>query len=223
MDWKVAIEINKQALARIIATLVALLGAQGGAVRLPIPVYQALWRILYPAESALRRLIVMAARGLVVPPQSMRPMPRGLVIARKAGGRMSFQLFDTRKHFGDPDDDSKTQKSGPRIRVIYPASPRELFLARFATPRDGRCSAAETSRLSQRISVLAEALAQLPRQAKRMARWLKRRAEMESPLFRFPMRPGRPPGHQRRPREDIDHLLKECHALAWMSLEADTS
>ncbi len=222
MDWARAIEINRDALSRIIAGLLALLAAQAGAVRLPLPVYQLLSRVLHPAESALRRLIVIAARGLAVPDSPSRPMPQGLVIAGKAGGRVSFQLFDTRKHFGDPDE-INTSISGPRIRMIDALSPRQLFLARFAMPPDDRCSEAETSRISQRLKVLARALEQLPQEARRMARWLKRRGQMQSPTFVFPLRPGPPPGHQQRPREDIDSVLRECHALAWMALRPDTS
>jgi hypothetical protein len=222
MDWTRVIEINRQALTHIIAGLVALLAAQGGAVRLRLSVYQLLARVLYPAESALRRLIVIAARGLIVPDTPSRPMPQGLVIVGKAGGRVSFQLFDTRKAFGDPDE-MPTAISGPRIRMIDALSPRQLFLAKFLKPHDGRCSEAETARLSQRLSVLARALDQLPREAKRMARWQKRRALLEHPAFISPLRPGPPPGHQRRPREDVDSILKECHALAWQALRPDTS
>ena len=200
----------------------ALLVAQGGALRLPRVVYQLLQRILYPAESAVRRLIVVVARGLVVPDVRSRPMPQGLVIAGTSKTRVSFQLFDQRKHFGDPDE-VLAAMSGPRIRMIDLPSPRQLFLAKFVKPRDERCSEAETLRIRQRLTLLARALEQLPREAKRMARWLKRRASMENQTFVFPLRPGPPPGHQQRPSEDIDLVLKECHALAWMALRPDTS
>jgi hypothetical protein len=149
-------------------------------------------------------------------------MPQGLVIAGASGGRASFQLFDARKAFGDPDD-IPTPISGPRIRFIDALSPHQLFLAKFAKPRDATCSEAETLRIRQRLSLLARALEHLPREAKRMARWQKRRAHMDRPAFVFPLRPGPPPGHHQRPREDIDDILKECHALAWMALRPDTS
>jgi hypothetical protein len=222
MNWPRAIEINRDALTGIVAGLVALLVAQGGALRLPFSVYQLLQRSLYPAESAVRRLIVMVARGLVVPDAASRPMPQGLIIAGKAGSRVSFQLFDQRKAFGDPDD-GPAAISGPRIRMIDVLSPRQLFLAKFVKPRQDHCSEAETLRIRQRLALLARALEQLPLEAKRMARWLKRRASMESPAFVFPLRPGPPPGHHQKPSEDIDAVLKECHALAWMALRPDTS
>jgi hypothetical protein len=222
MNWTRAIDINRDALTQIIAGLVALLAAQGEALRLPRAVYRLLQRILYPAESAVRRLIVIVARGLVVPDVSSRPMPQGLVIAGTSGARASFQLFDSRKAFGDPDD-IPTPISGPRIRFIAALSPRQLFLAKFVRPREATCSEAETLRIRQRLSLLARALEHLPREAKRMARWQKSRAQMDRPGFIFPLRPGPPPGHHQRPREDIDEILKECHALAWMALRPDTS
>jgi hypothetical protein len=230
MDWARAIEINRAALARIVAELLLLLAAQGEAARLSLPVYQLIARVLNPAESAVRRLIVMAARGLDLPAPRLRPMPKGLVIERKTQGRVSFKLFDTRKHFGDPDDAPITSSrpiSGPRIRSIDALSPRELFLAQFAkqshVPPDGFSSAAETQRVRRRLDVLKSALDHLPRQAKRMARWMKRRAMMKNPPFTSPLRPGPPPGRRSRSRDEIDLVLTECHALAWQALKPDTS
>jgi hypothetical protein len=226
MDWARAIEINRAALASIVAALASLLAARGEGPRLPLAVYQLIARVLYPAESAVRRLIVIAARGLAVPAPRLRPMPKGLVIERKACGRVSFQLFDTRKHFDDPDD-APIAISGPRIRSVEALSPRELFLAQFAKPSqestDGFSSAAETQRVRRRLEVLRSALDHLPRQAKRMARWMKRRAMMKNPPFISPLRPGPPPGRRSRSRDEIDLVLTECHALAWQALRPDTS
>jgi hypothetical protein len=223
MDWVRAIEINRAALARIVGALVSLLAAQGGAARVPLPVYQLIARVLYPAESAVRRLIVIAARGLEVSVPPARPMPKGLVIAGQGLGRVSFQLFDTRKTFGDLDDVDDT-RTGPRIRSIGEADPRSQFLAQFAVPDRGELSSeAETLRVRRRLDALKQALDHLPRQAKRMARWMKRRAAMAQPKFRSPLRPGRPPGHRKRGRDEIDLVLVECHALAWDALRANTS
>jgi hypothetical protein len=153
-------------------------------------------------------------------------MPKGLVIERKACGRVSFQLFDTRKHFGDPDD-PPISISGPRIRSVDALSPRELFLAQFAMqshePSDSFSSAAETQRVRLRLEVLTSALDHLPRQAKRMARWMKRRAMMKNPSFTSPLRPGPPPGRRSGSRDEIDLVLTECHALAWEALRPNTS
>ena len=104
LDWALALERNSEALKGIIAALFAMLGLDGEAVvgRLPRSVHRAVLRVLWPAESAVRRLIIIAARGLVVklkpaPPISP-PMPAGPI----GQGRVfppSFQLFDQRKNF----------------------------------------------------------------------------------------------------------------------------
>jgi hypothetical protein len=46
---------------------------------------------------------------------------------------------------------------------------------------------------------------------------------MTSPKFTSPLRPGRPPGYRKKPRDDIDFVLKECHALARDVIAEDTS
>jgi hypothetical protein len=228
MDWKRVIEINREALVRIVAGLVVLLAAQGGVPRLSLPVYQLIARILLPAESAVRRLIVIAARGLVVPPG--RSMPQGIVFAgkgAKGSRRVAFKLFDARKRFSDAHDDAAGALTvkGPRIRIVDELDPRSQFLATFTQPKtpDDKISEAETSRLTRRLDAIKRALDDLPRQAKRMVRWRARRAAMESPGFVSPLRPGAAPGHRKRSRDEIHLLLRECHALARDALRADTS
>jgi hypothetical protein len=61
MDWARAITINRTALTRIVAMLITMVA--GYETLVPKPIYHAVLRVLYPAESAVRRLIVMAARG----------------------------------------------------------------------------------------------------------------------------------------------------------------
>ena len=126
VDWARAIEINKAALTRIVAALVALLAAQGGVKRLPFPVYQAIGRVLCPVESAVRRLIVVAARTLVVLQPPARPLSAGLVITGNGTGRMAFQLFDSRKSFNN-NESGVSAISGPRIWSVGDADPRSLF------------------------------------------------------------------------------------------------
>jgi hypothetical protein len=227
MDWAKAIRINREALTRIVAGLVSLLAAQGGAARLPLPVYELIAKVLYPAESAVRRLLVIAARGLVVEVPVVRPMPAGHVIERKnpkGTGRITFQLYDTRKHFSHIDEADRAPISGPRIRSVSDADPRSLFLAQFNTRQPQTTSSEiETRRLQNRLLAVQRALDHLPRQAKRMAIWLKRRALMTRPKFKSPLRPGAPPGHRKRSKDEINLLLVECHALAWDALRPNTS
>ena len=68
MDWDLAIKRNSEALKGIVAALFAMLGLDGSETvsRIPHPLHRAVLRVLRPAESAVRRLVVIAARGLVV-------------------------------------------------------------------------------------------------------------------------------------------------------------
>ena len=63
MDWDLAIKRNSEALKGIIETLFAMLGLAGidTVARIPRSVHSAVFRILRPAESAMRRLIIIAA------------------------------------------------------------------------------------------------------------------------------------------------------------------
>jgi hypothetical protein len=46
---------------------------------------------------------------------------------------------------------------------------------------------------------------------------------MKAPKFTAPLRAGRPPGYRKEPSDDIDWVLRECHALAREALAVDTS
>jgi hypothetical protein len=77
MDGTAAINHNLEALKRILAGLVAMAGL-ANSFTLPRHLHRAILRLLRPAESAARRLIIASARGLVVvlpPPRKPRPKP----------------------------------------------------------------------------------------------------------------------------------------------------
>jgi hypothetical protein len=210
MDWARAVEINRIALTRIVAELFAMLGlVSSGTVE----------RLLRPAESALRRLIVIAARGLVVKPALKRAMPKGLVIVRTGSNRMSFRLFDKRQKF-----DFVSSENPVFVKVqTYQNNPFNLFnppLRSQPAEQNGSMSAVHQSR---RLAALAQALETLPRQAWRLARWKLRRKSLVSPKFTSPLRPGPPPGHRKKPKLKIDFVLQECHALAHDALKVDSS
>jgi hypothetical protein len=227
MDWDLAIKRNSEALIGIVAELFAMLGIAGESTvsRIPQPLHRAVLRLLRPAESALRRLIVIAARGLVVKLAPSRPMPAGKVIGKGGNSRPAFPLFDPRKSFNRPRRRTFA-RIGPRIHV-FGYDPRVVAL--FPAPRpvvdpppppDGLVDAA---RLSRRLHALKLALDDLPRQARRLARWRLRREKATNPKFRSPLRPGRPPGHRRKPVHEVDEVLIECHGLAFDALKPDTS
>ena len=227
MDWARAIEINHAALTRIVAALIAMVGlqARGAMARLPRPLYRAALRLLRPAESAVRRLIVIAARGIVVKPHALRPMPAGLALARNRSAGAAFQLFDARKRFGALPAGRVFAKAEPRI-FLFGASPLvPLFQPRMAggaePERDDGMVGAE--RLGRRLRAVKTALEDLPRQVKRLARWQARQDRMAGPKFRSPLRPGLPPGHRKTPEDEVDWVLRKCHALARDALHEDSS
>ncbi len=127
MDWNLAITRNHALLLAIVAELFAMLrrvdGGGGGPLSvgcadtvsergllpgqsftLPRHLYAAIMLILRPAESAIRRLIIIAARGLVLKPRASRPVPAGLAsfASSNPSRTPSFQLIDPLKQF-DPD------------------------------------------------------------------------------------------------------------------------
>ena len=225
-DWARAIERNSEALKRIVEALFAMLGFAGDATvsRIPPPLHRAVLRVLRPAESAVRRLIVIAARGLVVKLAPSRPMPKGTIIGKGGGNsRPSFRLFDQRKNFAELRQHRvKYTRNPPRIHVFpydtpWPA-PRPVIIP--PAPPDGLVNA---ERLTRRLLALKLALDDLPRQAKRLARWKLRRENAKAPKFRSPLRAGRPPGSRRKPIHEVDEVLAECHGLAHYAMKPDTS
>ena len=228
MDWDLAIKRNSKALKGIIEVLFALLGLDGtdAALRIPRSLHSAVLSVLRPAESAVRRLIVIAARNVVVKLASSRPMQAGKVIGKGSGkSSPSFQLFDPPKRV-KPLRVIKSPRIEPRLRFIE-YDPR--ICALFPTPRpvvepppppDGLAIA---TRLHRRLNALKLALDDLPRQAKRLVRWQERRKASPWPKSTIPLRPGHPPGYRRKPIHEVDEVLAACDWLAWEAMKPDTS
>ncbi|CAN5395290.1 hypothetical protein BH10PSE7_BH10PSE7_19600 [soil metagenome] len=226
MDWDRAIEINHIALSRIVAALIAMVELAGGGMpaRLSRPVYRAVLLMLRPAEAAVRRLIVIAARGVVAKPYAVRPMPAGLAISRSGGARLSFQLFDPPMRF----DFTRPRRTGPRPEPRIHFFGNSPFVPMFqpqppAEPEPEPDETVSAARLGRRLLGVKLALDTLPRQAKRLVRWQARRAAMTGAKSRSPLRLGRPPGSREKPKDDIDWVLRECHALARDVLNENTS
>ena len=231
MDWDRAIKRNSEVLAGIVETLFVMLGLVGDATvsRISWPSYRAVLRVLRPAESALRRLIVVAARGLVVAPVVSRPKPAGAAKPRKGGTPRvpSFQLFDPQTRIMLPRR-RRPPRAVPRIHMfnadgefITIGPPLRPAKAPARTKSaDGMVSAV---RVIRRLEALEAALADLPRQAKRLVRWRMRQETSPNPSFKTPLRPGRPPGSRRRSTHEVDELLSECDWLAFRAAMTETS
>jgi hypothetical protein len=227
MDWDLAIKRNSEALKGIVELLFVMLGLVGNVTvtRIPQPLHRAVLRVLHPAESALRRLIVIAARGLVVKLAPSRPMPAGPIVGKGGPSRPSFRLFDSRKSFAELRERTPVRIL-PRIHVFGP-DPRVAALwptyrppVVAAPPSDGLVDAEP---LTRRLQALKSALGNLPSQAKRLARWRLRRDNIPSLKFKSPLRPGPPPGHRKKPVHEVDEVLIECHGLACDAMRFDTS
>lgn len=236
MDGQAAIERNVEALKRILLSLVAM--ASLGENTLPRHLHRAILRLLRPAEAAARRLIIAAARAVTVPPW------RGPV--RKVERRR-------KRHFQPKMPPQPKPRLGPRrlalpladplqnpLRRRVPARPAgipRLWASGMTTPRPvlpappAPNDPLDATRLKLRLDALASALADLPRQALRFARWRARQAfwRARGARFRWPLRPGRPPGSApaggRRERHEVYAVLGHCHELGWWALNqrADTS
>ncbi len=127
MDWDLAIKRNSEALVEIVADLFAMLGfaLTDTAARLPWPTYRAVLRILRPAESALRRLIVH--RGA-------RPCGGARAFAFQAGGanktkeglapaRLCLPAFRSAETHRDPAPAPQRRRGIPRASTFSPPIP----------------------------------------------------------------------------------------------------
>lgn len=222
MDWVRAIELNRKALTGVVAEIFALLGlVTGGTLEsVSSELCARAQRLLRPAESALRRLIVIAARGLIVKPVAARAMPVNLKNKSKTTGRKSFQLFDQRKQY-----DFITQQTPTHIVVVktYTSNPFNLFDRMYWPVREKPKSLPSAAQLCRRLAAISYALETIPQQARRLVRWQERRKAMKKAKFTTALRQGNPPGHRDCPSITVDFILKECDGLARDSLREDTS
>ncbi len=188
--------------------------ASAFAFTLPRHLYAAILLILRPAESAVRRLILIAAHGLSLKPRAPRPVPAGLASFGEASASKipSFCLFDPLKHFDLEDYDNNALP-----RFSFDSSYDPEFQAPHGSDADEPVNAVL---LFARLRALRHALSDIPRQARRLARWQARRdLFLKSKVPFKPMRmsifrPGLPPGWRQRSIHAVDDVLRECHGLA---------
>jgi len=225
-NWDLAIKRNSEALKGIVAALFTMLGLDGTDTlsRIPPKLHRAVLRVLRPAESAVRRLIVIAARGIVVKLVPSRPMPKGHRIIKTGASRLpAFRLFDPRKSFPELRQRRvRYTKNPPRIHV-FPYDSMVAVPQPAAVPPPPPDGLVNGARITRRLQALKLALDDLPRQAKRLVRATARREKVPRLRFQSPLRPGQPPGHRKKPVHEVDEVLANCHWLAWEALKPDTS
>ncbi len=164
---------------------------------MPRHLHRLVLRLLRPAEAAARRLIIIAARGLVVelaPPRLRAAKPKPLLnrsngfgtgvvirpgplpewaraLAPKRSSTVSLPLFDPVKRYGVRRRSVK-QSAMPRIRSFD--DPRIGFFQQPRAPDPLPPSPddlLDAGRLHRRLEAIGRVLDDLPRQAKRLARW----------------------------------------------------
>jgi len=216
LDWDLAMKRNQEALLRLVALLFASAGiVPGGAAvdTLPRPVRSAILLVLRPAESALRRLIVVAARNVVVKAIAKRMAPNGPIPKGKGTGKRVplFKLFDPRKWH--PELAKKRRYGrGPGPRISSFDAPWTPMDSPQKPDPDAEVSAA---RLCGRLQAIYAALNDIPGQARRLARiQARRRAAGEVIKRTEPLRPCNPPGHRKTQTREIDEILADCEWMA---------
>jgi hypothetical protein len=195
MNWNLAAEKNREALRRILVSLLAMMGAASRSALLPRNIHRQILRLLRPAEAATRRLIIIAARDhmeesgpAAMPKAASIRSPRlqrlasgyAQALARTARRAFSFSLLDplirSKRDRGNPKPKPAASLNflGLRIPLFgwtpVPASPR--------LPDDPL----DAGSLARRLEAIGKALDDLPYQARRLARWQARRdaaGEME--------------------------------------------
>lgn len=232
--WTQVIDRNRPILLRIVATLCAMAGMTDDQTpgTLPRHRYNAVRRILRTAESAMRRLIVIAARRIadIPPPVGVfmygvggdRPGRAPAAGAAKGDVAVAvppFPLTDPVKRFSF-DRRSPKPKTFPRITVIGLSEPRPVPDGWYLLPDDE----IDARPLCRRILSMQRALGDIGAEARRLARLQQRRDRAAaSTTRRSPIRLGPPPGRRARQIHEVDAVLADLHWLARDALAHDSS
>ena len=202
------VEANRVRLIGLLAGLFDMLGTGDRVTRV---VWRRVLAQLVPMESALRRLIYILARDLeITVPVARVGSRKGVKEKKREPGKPVFPLTDTLR---DPDP---TPRSCPTRK-----EPRILFLdewkPRADAPKPADDDLMDVTALRRRLEALKAALADMPAQARRLARWRARNERMrKAGKWRRPYstRSGRPPGHRKDGKREVDEVLANCDALA---------
>ena len=195
----------------------ALLLLAGGGEAMPRHVRTGIWRVLRPAEAAFRRLLVVVKVVLKIEAgaAAQRGGPVPAIVGRSQGAARipAFALFDARTSC-EPRPAWRGRKPQPNIRFFDEV---QVFEPVIVISPDDAVSAAH---LMRRLKALHVALGDVPKQARRLARWEAKRQAVRAETGKYiaPMRPGKPPGHRDRGRHPVDFVLKDCHEMALYAL-----
>jgi hypothetical protein len=214
LDYALAIRRNRDQIRTIVLALFAFANMRvgGSLFTLRRDVIAAIMLVLRPAESAVRRLIVIAAaqigesnlgRNAIAP---FIDNCAGQGNCRRVSTR-AFKLFDPLKSF-DPEAIWDAEPVWESQFGSYDSS--ILYTSTIESPLDA-------TQIGQRLNALMRALDNLPHQARRLVRWQSKRdaaIKASRPTRISPMRPGLPPGWRQRKIHEIDDVLRECHGLA---------
>lgn len=248
--WMGAIDGYREALLRVVAALLALVDVADHVAGATVPRHRRnhVLRLLRPAESAVRRLVVIAASRLAVirSPEGvfmtgLDPARRPLRPAAGAAKRDAepartapFPLADPLKRFSLRAP-RRRPKAFPRVTILG-SDPAPIPAGWQIAPDD----AMDAAPLCRRLAVLQRVLGDIDGEARRLVRWQARRDRLLSRLAqdgdardpardgaknrpRSPLRVGPPPGRRKRAVHEIDRILGDCHALALHALRSDTS
>jgi hypothetical protein len=236
MTWEETVESKREPLLSVVLGLIAAIGLEEGVAieRISKPLHRKVLRLLRTAESAVRRLIVAAARNIVLEPEPLRERPASVKpktsIPDKAKAdieakprrkrRPLFNLFDALKRLGRRRPKKTPRGPEPRIRS-FDFDPRIPEFLRTNAPApapvveekvdDGTVNAAP---LIRRLIAALDALQDIQSHAMRLARWHAKPKEDRGPERWSPLRSGRPPGYRQKNIHEVDALLKECDWLA---------
>ncbi|MFI0845779.1 hypothetical protein [Mesorhizobium sp. IMUNJ 23232] len=197
-DASATIERYREALKSILLMLVGMAG-MGSGTTLPRHLHSTILRLLRPAESAARRLIIATAQGIVVVLPPFRPRKPKLKISNTVAAmrRLGLAVNLSRQDFARYQAELKAAErhaSRPRRLNLslldplkYPFRIRRKYVPAHAAPRirsldddtpripvpqpPSRDDPINAAKLTLRLDALGRALDDLPGQAKRFARW----------------------------------------------------
>ncbi len=230
IDWKGVIERQSRDLFFVMTEMFFMAGLNKGVplTVLTRRVYRRMLILLRPAEAALRRLIIIAARGIVLKVRPSGPFPKGLAAKLKRMERASDAASDTAGAHSGVQSDRAAQAFRPARRTQ--ALPGQAHLV-SAHQRAGLVHAVFSARTrsahlrgsDQRRAAhpahhsVRHALATLPKQARRYVRW---RGKMLLEIRKLTarkrgsristIRPGYPLGHRKKQIHEVDRVLSDC-------------